>query len=139
MFIHHALFSRTSIPAVEKGLDASALRGKAIASNIANVSTPGYQRIEVEFESHLKKALDGRLPQGTTDKAGHLPLGRPDLESVAATAFRSQDPTKPGELNNVDIDIEMAKLAENRILFEFGVKFIGARKKDIMSAIKGHA
>ena len=51
-------------------------------------------------------------------------LGRPDLERIDAVAFRSQDPTKPGEVNNVDVDIEMAKLAENQILFEYGVKFI---------------
>jgi flagellar basal-body rod protein FlgB len=139
MFIHHSLFSRTSIPAVEKSLDASALRAKAIAANIANVNTPGYQRIEVEFESQLKKALDGRLPQGTGDKAGHLPLGRPDLADVEAVAYRSQDPTKAGEVNNVDIDIEMAKLAENQLLFQYGIKFIGSSKEKILSAIKGQA
>jgi flagellar basal-body rod protein FlgB len=139
MFIHHGLFSRTSIPAVEKSLDASALRARAIASNIANVSTPGYQRIEVEFESQLKKALDGRQIKGNADQAGHLPLGRPDLSQVEAVAYRAKDDTKPGEVNNVDIDIEMAKLAENQILFQYGVKFIGGRKEDILSAIKGQA
>lgn len=139
MFIKDALYSRTSIPAVEKSLDASALRSRAIAANLANVDTPGYQRIEVAFEAALKQALDKTAPQGAADRPGHLPLGRPDLGRVEAAAYRSQDPTRPGEVNNVDVDIEMAKLAENQILFEYGVKLIGLRKADITSAIKGQA
>lgn len=137
MFIKDALFSRTSIPAVEKSLDASALRSRAIAANLANVDTPGYRRIEVAFEAALRQALDKQAPQGASDRDGHLPLGRPDLDRVEAVAYRPSDPVRPGEVNNVDVDIEMAKLAENRILFEFGVKFIGLRKADITSAIKG--
>ena len=139
MFLKETVFSRTSIPAMEKSLDAAALRSRAIASNIANVATPGYQRIEVEFESQLRAALDKRIPKGEGDKPGHMPLGRPDLEQVMPVAFRSEDPTKPGEINNVDIDAEMGKLAENQLLFDFGVKLIGSRKTDIVSAIKGHA
>lgn len=139
MFIKDAVFSRTSMPAVEKGLDAYALRAKAIASNLANVSTPGYQRIEVEFERQLRLALDKAVPQGAAEGPGRLPLGRPDLERVQAAGYRSGDPALAGEINNVDIDMEMAKLAENQLMFNFGVKFINARKADITAAIKGHA
>lgn len=138
MFLKDAVFSRTSILSVEKSLDACALRARAIASNIANVATPGYRRIEVEFESALKAAFDRKMPQGAGGKAGHMPLGRPDLDQVQPTAFRSQDPTRPGEVNNVDIDMEMGKLAENQLLFNYGAKFIRYLKGDIISAIKGH-
>jgi flagellar basal-body rod protein FlgB len=47
MFLKDALFARTSINTVAKSLDACALRGRAIAANLANATTPGYQRIEV--------------------------------------------------------------------------------------------
>lgn len=137
MFIKDTLLARTSIPSVEKGLDAYALRAKAIAGNVANASTPGYQRIEVDFESRLKAALDRNLPKGEADQAGHLPLGRPELDRVHPVAYRPLDQTKPGEINNVDIDMEMAKLAENQLMFNFGIKFINDRKSDILSAIKG--
>lgn len=137
MFLKDAVFSRTSILSVQKSLDACAMRARAIASNIANVATPGYERIEVEFESQLRAALDKQMPQGEGEKAGHMPLGRPELAQLNPVAFRSKDSTKPGEINNVDIDMEMGKLAENRILFSYGVKFLGLRKGDIVSAIKG--
>ena len=41
---------------LKTALDAYALRQKAIASNVANIDTPGYKRLEVPFESQLQKA-----------------------------------------------------------------------------------
>jgi flagellar basal-body rod protein FlgB len=138
MFLKDALFSRTSINTVAKSLDACALRGRAIAANLANATTPGYQRIEVAFEDRLKQALDGDKLQGAADQAGHMRIGRPDLDQVKAVAYRSQDPTLPGEINNVDVDMEAAKLAENQLLFMYGVKFIQERKADVTAAITGN-
>ncbi len=135
MFLKEAIFSKTSIEAVAKSLDACALRARALANNLANAATPGYRRIEVDFEARLKQALDGKMPNGSADKAGHLPLGRPDLSQVEPVAYRSEDPTLPGEVNNVDIDMEAAKLAENQLLFLYGVKFIQDRKGAVESAI----
>ncbi len=135
MFLKEALYARTSIAAVSKSLDACVMRGRAIAANLANINTPGYQRIEVAFESQLKQALDESKIQGTSDQTGHMPVGRPNLDQVQAIAYRSQDPTRPGEINNVDVDEESAKLAENQLLFMYGVKFIQERKGDIQAAI----
>jgi flagellar basal-body rod protein FlgB len=138
MFLKDALFARTSIPMAAKSLDACVLRGRAIAANLANATTPGYQRIEVSFEDRMRQALDGGQLRGTTDQPGHMPVGRPDPNQVQPFAYRSQDPTMPGEINNVDVDMEAAKLAENQILFMYGVKFIQERKADITAAITGH-
>ncbi len=44
------LFRTQTRQAVYKSLDASMLRSKAIAQNVANVDVPGYQRKEVAFE-----------------------------------------------------------------------------------------
>ena len=135
MLLREALYSRTSIPLVSRTLDACALRSKAIANNLANVATPGYQRIEVDFESRLRQALDEQKLSGTTTQPMHMPLGRPDLERIQPMAYRSQDPILPGEVNNVDVDIESAKLAENQLLFQYGVKFIQERKGALEAAI----
>lgn len=138
MFLKDALFSRTSIPIAAKSLDASALRARAIAANLANATTPGYQRIEVSFEDRLRQALDPERLQGTADQEGHMDIGRIKPARVEPVAYRSQDPTLPGDINNVDVDQEAAKLAENQILFMYGVKFIQERKADITAAITGH-
>jgi flagellar basal-body rod protein FlgB len=136
-----AILDKPSIPVASKGLDAYAHRGRAIANNIANVSTPGYQRIEVSFEEQLRRALDKELNlAGTRTNGNHLFLGRPELEHVKSEGYRVTEPidlTNPGEINNVDIDIEMAKLAENEIAFNFATAFIKDRTSTIGEAIKG--
>ncbi|MDR2594643.1 MAG: flagellar basal body rod protein FlgB [Fibromonadaceae bacterium] len=133
-----AILDKTSIPVASKGLDAYAHRGRAIANNIANVSTPGYRRIEVSFEDQLRRALDKQLNlAGERTDGNHLFLGRPELEHVKSEGYRVDDYTNPGEINNVDIDIEMAKLAENEIAFNFAATFIKDRSGAIGEAIRG--
>ncbi len=47
-----------NINLLEKGMDASWLKNKVIANNIANVDTPGFKASHVEFESVFKNALE---------------------------------------------------------------------------------
>jgi len=42
-----ALFADSYYTAAKKMLDVTALRHEAIASNLANVETPGYKRLDV--------------------------------------------------------------------------------------------
>jgi len=118
-------------------MDASTLRQKAIADNVANVNTPGYKRVEVSFESELSKALDPNLLQGARTDPGHMEIGKPNLLSLHPEAYRPNDPTQAGQINNVDIDMEMAKLAENQILFSADVKLLQDRVDTIRSAVSG--
>ena len=39
------------------GLDATELRGRTIANNIANINTPGYKRRYVSFEESLQNEI----------------------------------------------------------------------------------
>ena len=54
-----ALFNQTNYVAAKSMLDASVLRQQAIAANIANVESPGYQRLEVakSFEVEFEQAI----------------------------------------------------------------------------------
>lgn len=136
MFVKDGIFSRTAINVTTNALDTYALRSKAMANNFANITTPGYRRIDVGFEDRLRQALDPDRLAGTRTDSNHFHHGKLPVEMVKAQGYRSLDATKPGELNNVDVDMEMAKLAENSINFNFGVKFIQERMSAIESAIK---
>ena len=59
-----ALFGDSNYVAAKKMLDVNVLRHEAIASNIANVETPNYKRLDVapSFESQLSQAV-ARLAQ----------------------------------------------------------------------------
>lgn len=53
---------------MKMGLDATELRGKTIANNIANINTPGYKRKYVTFEDTLKDKIDDAKIEVKTDE-----------------------------------------------------------------------
>jgi flagellar basal-body rod protein FlgB len=130
------MFDRTSIPILMKSLDAGMLRSRTIANNIANINTPGYQRVEVSFEDELRKALDTTKLQGVRTNENHLPLGKLDFSQLNPKVEKPVDPTLPSGVNNVDIDTEMAKLAENQLLFNFSAKFLKGVYTKLNAAIQ---
>ena len=138
MLIREALYRSTAIPAASKSLDAAAMRGKAIAANLANITTPGYQRIEVGFEAALRRELD-RIGEKGGKKDWDPEDRRAAIERAQPFAYRPQDPALPGGINNVDVDVEAAKLAENQILFQYAARFAKDGRGLIESAIKGEA
>jgi flagellar basal-body rod protein FlgB len=131
------LFNQSGIPLLVKSLDASMLRSKAIANNIANVNTPGYRRCEVTFEEELRKALDNNKIRGMRTDEKHLKLGGQDISSINPMIEKPVDATLPSGVNNVDIDMEMSKLAENQLLYNFSARFLRGKFIKLNSAIQG--
>ena len=129
------LFGSATRQLLYKSLDANAMRGRAISQNIANAMTPDYERVEVSFEEQVREAMKKQV-DGTLTDDQHQELGRKvALKKVEAFSYRPIDPTNPGELNNVDIDLENAKMAENQIQYNFNIEFSGFAK--YQAAIKG--
>lgn len=137
--IREMLFNKTAIPVVAKSLDAGNMRAKVIANNIANATTPGFHRKEVVFEKELRKALDESRIKGSRTHKKHMRIGRKDLSRVKPQHYQPNDLTLPGAVNNVDIDMENAKMAENQILFHFGVRFAKERMQMLDSSIKSRS
>lgn len=82
-----------------RALSAAALRQAAIAHNLANIATPGFKRYRVEFEAELAQALAA---------------GGTGLE-VAPAVVREEATAGRPDGNNVDLELEMVRLAENQI------------------------
>jgi len=125
--------------AVLKSLDAGMLRARVIANNVANVTTPGYKRVEVSFEKELRNALDKTRLRGMKTDTKHLDIGRPDILKIKPRAYKPNDPTLPSGVNNVDIDKEMAALAENQLNYSMQLKFLAGRYNKLNSAVQGRS
>ena len=115
------LFGNVNV--MEKALNGLSSRQRAIGENIANVDTPRYKRMEVEYEKTLRKALKAEaqsddLPLATSS-ARHLSLGpnAPGVDDVHASLIQVGDEAFRVDGNNVDVDAEMAKLAETNIRY----------------------
>lgn len=137
--LSQTIVGKTNVPMLAKARDAAMLRAKVTANNIANVNTPGFTRVDVKFEEELRKALDRTRLQGKRTDGGHMNIGRLNLADVGPTAYRPYDPTQPSGVNNVDIDTEMAKLAEAQITFNYLNKFHQGSFSKLNSAISARA
>ncbi len=135
--INRIIGNSQKVNIISKSLDAQMARNSVIANNIANVNTPGFRREEVSFEDTLQKALSKRSLNGTKTNAKPLSLGSKKLSALSHKVSHPNDPTLPSGVNNVDIDKEMADLAENQIRFKYGVKMMGLHYQVLNAAIKG--
>ena len=121
------LFDRT-IGLLQKALDLRMQNQQAIAANIANVDTPGYRAVHLEFEDGLKRAL-ANVDAGVSpvQGSGPLPGGGGDFDQVEARVVRVADQSGIGDRNGVSLDEEMIALADNQILYEAATQMISKK------------
>lgn len=123
---------------IERALDYSSTRQEALADNIANIDTPGYQRKDASFESVLAAANDadsaGTALTGQTNDPRDFPIG----PSSAGPVQIETDAAGPMRVdgNNVDMDAEMAKLAQNQIYYQTLTELAGRQFSDLKYVIE---
>jgi flagellar basal-body rod protein FlgB len=130
------ILRKTNNDVLSRAMDASMLRARTISNNIANVTTPGYRRVEVNFEEELRLALDKTRLKGFQTDSRHIDFGRKSLQDVHAEAYHPNDPALYSGVNNVDIDTEMAKLAETQISYNYLTKFSQGIFKKLNASIQ---
>ena len=114
------LFDTTQI-GLEAALKGAAARQRALASNIANVNTPGYQRVDVDFTSALKTAI-------SKDDRDALHRFTPTVKVDGQAAMRADG-------NGVDLDAEAAEQAANGMHYESIIAVMRARIGILQSAM----
>lgn len=124
-----SFLSKTAVPLLRKSLDAYSRRHTAIAENIANVETEGFRPAEVRFEDELRRALSPNRPKGLRSSDRHLQVGGQDVESVMP---------KLQELDKrVDVEQEMADLAQTQVRFELASRKLRGSYEVIKMSIRG--
>ncbi|MGB0679243.1 MAG: flagellar basal body rod protein FlgB [Polyangiales bacterium] len=106
------LFS--GIQPLARGLDYHLNRHNVLASNVANVDTPGFKPLELVRET--EPALDGKLPLKTTDMRHY---GAPEHPDQALVKTRVEQVIQPGaDGNAVSLEREMGKIAANDLRYD---------------------
>ena len=121
-----ALFNDPNYLAGKKTLDAIALRQEAIASNIANLETPGYHRVDLSpsFQAELERACASGDPRQI---AALQPVLAPDPNAVA----NSRDG------NTVSLESEMMNLNQNLLAHAVETQLISNQLLKLQMAITG--
>lgn len=121
-----ALFNQPNYLAAKKTLDASELRQQAIASNIANLETPGYKR--VDLAPSFEQALERASASGDVQSLNSL---QPALAVDATAAGFSQDG------NNVNLEKELMLMNQNALTHSFETQMISGMLSKLRTAING--
>ena len=108
---------------IKKSLDVSSLRQSLIASNIANLNTPGYKVNKVEFEKYLAEAREGL--QLTKTNPAHI--ATKDITDIQPVVEKRETTSLRDDGNNVDLDLEMTELAANVIYYNTLIQLLNAR------------
>ena len=100
-------------------------RMKILASNLANVSTPGYQARDIDFAASLQRALGDEMAGGLA-----LDTGEPEL-LYRVPYMRSQDG------NTVELGVEQAAFSQNATDFLTSLTFITMKLRGLAKVIEG--
>ncbi|WP_151736958.1 flagellar basal body rod protein FlgB [Paenibacillus tengchongensis] len=98
------------------------VRHTAIAENIANADTPHYKKKTVEFEDELRRVIESGSKEELEIKRTHpkhLPVNDPNTAYIPYRVVQNSETSMNNNGNNVDMDLEMANLAENQLMYNY--------------------
>ena len=135
MLVRNLIFDKTRIPLLNKTLKVSSLRHRAISNNLANVNTVNFKRKEVDFASYLRSQVVKPKIAGRRTDSMHMLIGRAPQKQPQV--YEPDPGPNTTGINNVDVDIEMANLAENHLLFNIGSRLMSGQFRAIRKSITG--
>jgi flagellar basal-body rod protein FlgB len=113
---------------LERMVQTADIRQKVIASNIANSDTPGFKAKDVKFNNLLGKEmkLSATNPKHIGGgKAGEI-SSRTEVEDNLSWEDR----------NNVELNVEVAKMTENALLHDTAVTILSSKIRMFKNAIR---
>ena len=121
-----ALFDNPNYVAAKKMLDVTVLRHEAIASNLANLETPNYKRLDVSpsFESQLQQAVASQDPSQISN-----------LQPALAPDYSANSGRSDG--NTVQLENELLKLNENMVEHSLETQLVSSSLSTLRLAITG--
>ena len=123
-----ALFNQPGYVAAQKMLDAAVVRHEAIASNIANLETPNYKRLDIapNFSADLNRALNS----GDTAQLKSL---SPSLAVDTSAVSANRDG------NTVNLEHELLALNQNQLMHTLETQLVTGSLLKLRLAITGRA
>lgn len=121
-----------TLKALTTALNFREMRQELISSNVANANTPGYKAKKLDFEEALARALDvdGQMQMNATD-GRHYNVGSGGFNNLEPEIYDNPNGVVSENGNTVDVEAEMAQMAENKLMYDALVQLIN-KKMGIM-------
>ena len=135
MLIDKLLFSDKTPLVLKKGLDFQSARNLMLSTNISNMETPDFKAHDINFEKQLQEFIkSGDQIQMQSTNSKHFGPSNDGIKSMEPEPFELNDPEKSNG-NNVNVDKEMGKLAENQIMYTAFIQLMMKRGSTVRSAV----
>ena len=124
---------------LQAALDLRAARQELLTSNLANVDTPGYQPRDLEGEGALRELVAAQGGRATTlDRrdARHLPEPPVELRAARDEVVERPDATNTLDHNGVDLDKEMARVADNALRYTATIEMLRRRHATLGAVVQ---
>ncbi|WP_274361488.1 flagellar basal body rod protein FlgB [Paenibacillus thermotolerans] len=123
---------------LERTLSAANMRQSVIANNIANSETPYFKRSQVVFEDLLQNEMQGVFKPivGRRTDPRHIYIGSKG-RNVEPQIVADQSTVMNNNINNVDIDAEMALMAKNQLRYNTLIQQVTHDIKMYRTAVEG--
>ncbi|HXH74586.1 MAG TPA: flagellar basal body rod protein FlgB [Bacteriovoracaceae bacterium] len=121
-----------TLKALTTALNFREMRQELISSNVANANTPGFKAKKMDFEAALARALDvdGQMQMNTNDGRHHN-VGNGGFDNLEPEIYDDPNGVVSEDGNTVDVEAEMARMAENKLMYDALVQLIN-KKMGIM-------
>jgi flagellar basal-body rod protein FlgB len=121
-----------TLKALTTALNFREMRQELISSNVANANTPGFKSKKIDFEEALARALDvdGQMQMNAADGRHHN-VGNGGFNNLEPEIYDDPNGVVSENGNTVDVEAEMARMAENKLMYDALVQLIN-KKMGIM-------
>jgi flagellar basal-body rod protein FlgB len=104
------------------------MRQELASSNVANANTPGFKAMKLDFEAALSRAVDsdGMVGMHASDER-HFDVGGGGFESLEPEVYEDPNGVVSENGNTVDAEAEMARMAENKLMYDTTVQLINKK------------
>ena len=131
------LFSKT-LTTLERSLNVRSMNQKLIVSNIANLDTPNYKAFKMMVDDKMGGDANG-IPkmEMTRTQIGHMAMTGKTTDLGRVERVEDNGLSLRGDGNTVELDSEMANLAENTLMYNTATRILSNKFKALKNAIKG--
>lgn len=121
---------------IEKVLNVRSKIHQTTVSNIANQNTPNYKARSIDFNKALKGASGSNpvLPMRVTDP-NHIRPQKTGNTLIGLQETIQDEPSGP-DGNSVNIENEMARMAQNSLLYNTTIQIIASRFNGLKNVIR---
>ncbi len=130
--------SDKTIKVLASALNFRQMKQEIISSNIANADTPEYKAKRLNFEEALKRAINVDQQQNMRiDDTRHYDVGGGGFKNLQPEVINDPNGMVSEDGNTVNRDEELARLAENRVLYNAAVELLNKKLAIMKYALSG--